>query len=97
MISRNMERQPLRTALSTGGVAASVAIVVMGKFFSDGIDYIVDAQFNVTLRSDAAVRFFNGHPSQRGAVQGLAKQADCAVSLTSTSAWPASGSATAWS
>ena len=32
MILRNMERRPLRTALSIGGVAASVAIVMMGNF-----------------------------------------------------------------
>ena len=107
MILRNMERRPLRTALSTGGVAASVAIVVMGNFFSDAIDYIVDAQFNVALRSDVvvwmpeaaddsarhelarqagvtmvesgrdvAVRFVNGHLSQRGAIQGLARHAE---------------------
>ena len=55
MILRNMERRPLRTALSIGGVAASVAIVVMGNFFSDAIDYIVDAQFNVAMRSDVVV------------------------------------------
>jgi putative ABC transport system permease protein len=107
MILRNMERRPLRTLLSTAGVAASVAIVVMGNFFSDAIDFIVDAQFNVALRSDVvvwmpeaaddsarhelarlpsvtavesgrdvAVRFVNGHLSQRGAVQGMARNAE---------------------
>jgi putative ABC transport system permease protein len=55
MILRNMERRPLRTALSIGGVAASVAIVVMGNFFRDAIDYIVDSQFNVSMRSDVIV------------------------------------------
>ena len=55
MILRNMERRPLRTALSIGGVAASVAIVVMGNYLKDAIDYIVDAQFNVALRSDVVV------------------------------------------
>ena len=55
MILRNMERRPLRTALSIGGVAASVAIVVLGNFFNDAIDYIVDAQFNVAMRSDVIV------------------------------------------
>ena len=55
MILRNMERRPLRTALSIGGVAASVAIVVTGTYFSDAIDYIVDAQFNLSLRSDVVV------------------------------------------
>jgi putative ABC transport system permease protein len=55
MILRNMERRPLRTGLSIGGVAASVAIVVMGNFFRDAIDYIVDSQFNVSMRSDVIV------------------------------------------
>ena len=55
MILRNMERRPLRTGLSIGGVAASVAIVVMGNFFSDAIGYVVDSQFNVAMRSDVVV------------------------------------------
>jgi putative ABC transport system permease protein len=55
MILRNMERRPLRTGLSITGVAASVAIVVLGNFFRDAIEYIVDAQFNVAMRSDVAV------------------------------------------
>ena len=107
MILRNMERRPLRTALSIGGVAAAVAIVVMGNFFRDAIDYIVDSQFNVAMRSDVivwmpeaaddsarhevarlpgvmavesgrdvAVRFVNGHVSERGAIQGFARHAE---------------------
>jgi putative ABC transport system permease protein len=55
MILRNMERRPLRTLLSIGGVAAAVAIVVMGNFFRDAMDYIVDTQFNVAMRSDVIV------------------------------------------
>jgi putative ABC transport system permease protein len=55
MILRNMERRPWRTALSIGGVAAAVSIVVMGNFFRDAIDYIVDSQFNVGMRSDVIV------------------------------------------
>ncbi|HET9975947.1 MAG TPA: ABC transporter permease [Burkholderiaceae bacterium] len=55
MILRNMERRPWRTALAIGGVAASVAIVVMGNFFRDAIDAIVDSQFNVAMRSDVIV------------------------------------------
>jgi len=55
MILRNMERRPLRTALSISGVAAAVAIVVLGNFFRDAIEYVVDAQFNVAMRSDVAV------------------------------------------
>jgi len=55
MIVRNMERRPGRTALSMAGVAAAVAITVMGNFFRDAIETIVDTQFNLGLRSDVAV------------------------------------------
>ena len=55
MILRNMERRPLRTSLSIGGVAAAVAIVVMGNFFRDAMDYIVDSSFNLSMRSDVIV------------------------------------------
>jgi putative ABC transport system permease protein len=55
MILRTMERRPLRTGLSIGGVAAAVAIVVMGNFFRDAIEFIVDSQFNLGMRSDVAV------------------------------------------
>ena len=105
MILRNMERRPVRTGLAIAGVALSVAIVVMGNFFRDAIDYIVDSQFNVAMRSDvivwmsepvdagaqrelaripgviaveaeriAAVRFSNGHLTERGTIQGYALQ-----------------------
>jgi putative ABC transport system permease protein len=107
MILRNMERRPLRTGLSIGGVAAAVAIVVLGNFFRDAIDFIVDSQFNVALRNDVvlwmteaspdsarfevarlpgvtavesgrdvAVRFVNGHLSERSAIQGFARHAE---------------------
>jgi putative ABC transport system permease protein len=60
MIVRNMERRPFRTGLSVAGVAAAVAITVMGNFFRDAIEVIVDTQFNVGLRSDVAV-WVNDH------------------------------------
>lgn len=55
MILRNMERRPWRTSLSIGGMAAAVAIVVMGNFFRDAIDYIVDTSFNLAMRADVIV------------------------------------------
>jgi putative ABC transport system permease protein len=55
MIVRNMERRPLRTALSIGGVAAAVAIVVLGNFFRDAIEVIVDRQFNLVQRGDVTL------------------------------------------
>lgn len=55
MILRNIERRPLRAALTVGGIAASVAIVVMGNFFRDAIEAIVDTQFNLQMRGDVIV------------------------------------------
>jgi putative ABC transport system permease protein len=55
MILRNMERRPLRTLLGIGGVAAAVAITVMGNFFRDAIDEIVHTQFELSLRGDVTV------------------------------------------
>lgn len=55
MILRNIDRRPLRAALTVGGIAASVAIVIMGNFFRDAIDAIVDTQFNLGMRGDVIV------------------------------------------
>jgi len=55
MILRQIERRPWRSSFAVAGVAAAVAIVVLGNFFRDAIDHIVDAQFNVALRADVQV------------------------------------------
>jgi putative ABC transport system permease protein len=55
MILRNMERKPLRTGLSIGGMAAAVAIVVMGNFFRDAIEVVIDSSFALSMRSDVSV------------------------------------------
>ncbi len=55
MILRNMERRPWRTLLSISGVAAAIAIVIMGNFFRDAIEVIVDTQFTLSMRSDVGV------------------------------------------
>ncbi len=55
MVLRNIDRRPLRAALTTGGIAAAVAIVIMGNFFRDAIDMIVDTQFNLGMRGDVTV------------------------------------------
>ncbi|HEY9064321.1 MAG TPA: ABC transporter permease, partial [Burkholderiaceae bacterium] len=55
MIVRNMERRPLRTAMSVAGIAAAVAIVILGNFFRDAIDLIVDTQFTLSLRGDLSM------------------------------------------
>ncbi|MFM1908967.1 MAG: hypothetical protein RLZZ591_2644 [Pseudomonadota bacterium] len=55
MILRNLERRRLRALLTTSGIAAAVAIVIMGNFLRDAIESIVDVSFNLALRSDIVV------------------------------------------
>jgi len=45
MILRNIERRPLKALASIVGVAFSGAILVMGGFWSDAVDYMVTFQF----------------------------------------------------
>ncbi len=55
MILREIERHRLRSALTVAAIAAAVAIVVLGNFVRDAMAWIVDTQFNVVMRMDAAV------------------------------------------
>ena len=63
MIFRNMERKPARTMLSAFGIAMAVAILVMGRFTFDSIDYMIDYQFRTVQRDDAAVVFAGPRPA----------------------------------
>ena len=71
MILRNIDRRPLRAALTTGGIAAAVAIVIMGNFFRDAIDAIVDTQFNLQMRGDVIVWMTD--PVEASAARELAR------------------------
>lgn len=55
MIVRNMERRPLRAVLAIGGVAAAVAITILGNYFRDAMEAIIDTQFTLSLRGDITV------------------------------------------
>jgi putative ABC transport system permease protein len=55
MIVRTLERRPLRTGLSVAGISAAVAIVILGGFFRDAMDAILDTQFELSLRGDVTV------------------------------------------
>ncbi len=55
MVVRNMERRPLRTGLSIVGVAAAVAIVILGSFVRDAMDVVVDTQLTLGLRADVTI------------------------------------------
>ena len=71
MILRNVERRPLRAALTTGGVAVAVAIVIMGNFFRDSMEVILDTAFTLGMRGDIAV--WTSDPVDAAAARSLAR------------------------
>ncbi len=57
MIARNIQRRPFKAFTTSLGIAASFAILVMGLFFGDSIDYMLDVQFRLSERDDISVTF----------------------------------------
>ncbi|MDX1648027.1 MAG: FtsX-like permease family protein, partial [Longimicrobiales bacterium] len=72
LILRNLERRPLRAALSSLGVAFSVAILVIGMFLFDGVELAMDQQFHVAQREDLTVTFIQ--ELSEGARHDLARE-----------------------
>ena len=71
MILRNLERRPLRATVTVGGIASAIAIVIMGTFFRDAMEVIVDASFNLGMRGDIVV--WTVEPVDVGAARLLAR------------------------
>jgi putative ABC transport system permease protein len=57
MILRNVGRHPLRSATAVIGIAASVAMLILGTFFLDSIDALMNLQFFSIQRQDVTVTF----------------------------------------
>jgi putative ABC transport system permease protein len=57
MVLRNVAGRPLRAALTTIGIALAIPMVVLGLFWHDAIDEMIEIQFNLVERGNAAVTF----------------------------------------
>ena len=57
IILRNLERRPVKALLSVTGIALSCAIMIIGGFFEDTVNYMVDIQFRQSHREDMTVTF----------------------------------------
>ena len=62
MILRNLERQPVRSALSVLGIAFAVAVLVIGLAFVDVMNVLLDEQFVMGMRQDATISFVRPRP-----------------------------------
>jgi putative ABC transport system permease protein len=57
MVLREIERRPLRALMSVVGIALAVALLVMGRFGFDSVDWYMRVQFELAERSDLTVVF----------------------------------------
>ena len=64
MLFRNLARRPLRFALSVVGVSLAVAILVLGRYFLDVTDEVLDLHFHAVSREQATVAFHEPRDSR---------------------------------
>ena len=57
MIIRHLERKPIKSSMSVLGIALACAIMVVGTFFKDAIDFMIDIEFGLAQRQDITVSF----------------------------------------
>ncbi len=57
MILRNLERKPVRAAITVAGIAGSVAILIAGTFWADAIEWFIDVQFGQMQRASISIGF----------------------------------------
>lgn len=62
MIARSIIRWPVRSALTSLGLALAVSILVASSYFTDALDKIIETAFFQTYRQDAILIFANELP-----------------------------------
>lgn len=55
MVLREITRRPLRTGLSSLGIALAIAVVIASRFSVDGFDFIVENHYERSTRENVAV------------------------------------------
>jgi len=64
IILRNLERKPIQSVLSILGISLAVALLVMGGFSQDAMQYLMDAQFRTVQRDDVTIVFNEPRPAR---------------------------------
>ncbi|MEJ2434346.1 MAG: ABC transporter permease, partial [Pseudolabrys sp.] len=72
MVLRNLTGRPLRAGLTTLGIAFAIPMVVLGLFWRDAINQMIEIQFNLVERGNAVVTF--PHPLDARIVGDLARE-----------------------
>jgi putative ABC transport system permease protein len=71
MMLRNMAGRPFRSVLTVIGIAFAVPMMVLGIFWRDAIDQMIDLQFNLVERGNVVITF--PHPLDRAIIRDLAR------------------------
>lgn len=71
MVLRNVERQPLRAAMSVVGIGFAGAVLLIGFSFIDVMNVLIDEQFMYAMRQDVTVTF--SRPLSAGAVHAVSR------------------------
>ena len=64
IIIRNLERKPIQSLLSTLGIAFAVMLLVVGRFSTDALDYLMAVQFGIIQRDDVTIMFNEPRPAR---------------------------------
>jgi putative ABC transport system permease protein len=64
MVLRNLERRPVKAALSALAIGLATALLVVGQYSFDAIDEIIRIQFRHAQRDDVAVDFIEPRGAQ---------------------------------
>jgi putative ABC transport system permease protein len=72
MILRNLAGRPFRALMTIVGIAFAVPMVVLGLFWRDAIDRMMDVQFSLVERGNTAITF--PHPLNRDILRSLARE-----------------------
>ncbi len=57
MVVRNVQRKPFKSTASVVGISMAVAVLIVGSFSLDSLDYLIDFQFRKSQRQDITVGF----------------------------------------
>lgn len=55
MVLRQLERHPMKTTLSTIAIALAVSVLVLGRYMTDSVKYMMNAQFHWVQRYDMSI------------------------------------------
>lgn len=57
MVVRNVQRKPFKSMASIFGISMSVAVLILGAFSLDSLDYLIEFQFRKAQRQDLTIGF----------------------------------------